>query len=143
MAQRAGGYLDRHHLERHKRCADCGPQSVLNFYDNSRSGDGLSTYCKVCHKRRATEYQKLRREGRAPVSQRLFAEKVLDNGYTDRHEKRRAEEAANCIEESSPVGEGGVCSLSPESEFIEPESSFANLMNGWMRQPQTKTFGWR
>lgn len=50
-----------------KTCVDCGEEkSVEDFYANPNTGDGLLSWCKLCHRRKVALRQRTARYGITP-----------------------------------------------------------------------------
>lgn len=107
-----------------KRCLDCGiEQPVWDFYENSKTSDGLNVYCKICQRRRSTAsvYR-----GRAV---RKAQAEAGPTDYLDRHLQRRAEESTDCLEQAGPMERRGLCRIEPEYSY----SSLCGLVNDFLR----------
>lgn len=106
--------------EQSKYCPDCDrvwPGS--EFYVSPANVDGLSAYCKVHVRERSTQSMKRVRERKK--QERIFGK--VDDGYIERHEQKRQEEAEaeasylSGTQRPSPVIESGLLLIS------EPENS--------------------
>ena|SRR6266498_2406464 len=97
----------------------CGEDLPLSeFGPHPATADRLHNACRNCK----AEYQARHRAG---VIERSFEQ----SSYLERHQERRAEEAANCLSQAGPADSEAV-------DFIKTEKSFAGLIDSFFRQRQ-------
>jgi hypothetical protein len=118
-----------------KFCGDCRQHvPVWDFYRHRKSPDGLHSYCKTCHKDRATVNQERRRSKRRALGLPVKITPPKD-GYLERHIERRQEEVAithrRGTREPSPEVKEDVVVFIEEKSFLNP----------FLRK-QTKKFNW-